>query len=138
MLDVIDFYSNNKLKIHPKFNKSLSEGDIILLLDLNNHKKEILVHIPKKYCYKRYWLSSLYSPKKAHEFNLLTDYLYETKKEFKKKNNLSEADFEELALSLKSLMNKKYINKRGVKELKALIAGEWELFKFRLKRIWSE
>ena len=137
-IDVIDFYKNSKLNIHPKFNKSLSDGDIIILGDFNGHKKEIAVHIPKKYCFKRFCVRSAYETRKALEFAMLTDYLSEIKESFKEKNNLSEADFQELALGLKCVLNDRYTTCKGIKKFKLKCGSQWELFCYRLKRIWSE
>lgn len=137
-IDVLDFYTNRKLSIHPKFNKSLSEGNIILLIDKDGVKKEIAVHIPKKYCFERRWIYSIYDTRKAMEFEILSDYLSSTKEAFKQKMGFSEGDFWEMAISLRCLMNRKYAKCNAFKQFMLGLGSEWDLFKYRLKRIWSE
>ena len=138
-IEVIDFNTEGKAFIGGGGKavkaKTISEVKFVITIKKNHRKKELEVHIPCKYCFDRGSRVSRQCEKsKAKQYDLLIDYLWETKGIVKQKWHLTEDDYMELIVGLEGCMYKNYATCNFFNKLVGIGRAEFNLFLLRLAR----
>ena len=111
---VTDFYTKGNCRIHNTCALTMSEVTFIISTGFVGRQKDLELHIPKKYKFKRdFSVYSYVGFKKATEYNLLIDYLKQERQDLKVKWFICDDTYDELLTGLKICLLENYAEGLG-------------------------
>lgn len=122
---VTNFYTKGSCRIHNIHALTMSEVTFIISTSFFGRQKDLEVHIPKKYKFKRdFSIYSYVGFKKGTEYNLLIDYLKQERQDLKVKWFICDETYDELLIGLKICLLENYAEGLGFFKKGVLIGRE--------------
>ena len=133
-LSVLDFYTQNKLKVNEGYGSLFENGLFCVLVFLNNRAKEFAFSIPKYFVSKKIFNDKKYKAQKLLEYSILRPFIEKNKDSVMKRWGLTEKEFLDLVFGLGECLIKTYSNCNVYQKTLFLFSERIKKFMCKLNR----
>lgn len=133
-LSVIDFYTQDKLKMNERYGFLLENGLFCVLVFFNKKAKEFAFSIPKYSAFKKIFNDKKYKAQKLLEYSILRPFIEKNKDSVMKRWGLTEKEFLDLIFGLGECLIRTYSGCNVYQKTLFLFSERIKKFMCRLSR----